>query len=154
MQLIKTKHFYTCRYLEALSLLEIVWHGHISALELQESLQSVAAILKEKDVGYFLMDDRLSKAAKATDETWIRAFYMPLLASTSIKRFARIACPTDIQQYIVSGIINTIDLENQHNFGMKTFRERGDAMDWLFDTEEPLKEQMPYRGDCRAFSLI
>ncbi|GAB3199590.1 hypothetical protein ABID22_002384 [Pontibacter aydingkolensis] len=153
MESIKVKHFYTCKYLEALSLLEVVWHGHVSASELQESLQDVATILKEKDVGYFLMDDRLSKAAKATDETWIRDFYVPLLASTSIKRFARIAYPTDIQQYIVSGIIRAIDQEHLYNFEMKTFREREEAMEWLFTTE-PFKERMPYRGDCRALSLI
>ncbi|MBC5994365.1 STAS/SEC14 domain-containing protein [Pontibacter cellulosilyticus] len=153
MQLIKEEQLYTYRYLEALSLLEVVWHGSVSASELQESLQEVAAILKEKEINYFLVDERLSRAAKATDETWIRAFYMPLLGSTSIKRFARLACPTDIQQHIVSGIISAINQEHQYRFGMKTFRDKEDAMEWLFTTE-PLKEQMPYRGDCRAFSLI
>ena len=153
MQLIEAKRFYTCKYLEALGLLEVVWHGCVTASELQESLQEVAMVLKEKDVKYFLMDDRLSKAAKATDEAWIRSFYMPLLASTGIKKFARIACPTDIQQYILSNIISIINQEHLYTFDMKTFRDRGDAMEWLFKIE-PLKEQMPYGGDRRAFSLI
>ena len=153
MQLVEATRFYTCKYLEALGLLEVVWHGCVTASELQESLQEVATTLKEREVNYFLMDDRLSKAAKATDEAWIRSFYMPLLASTGIKRFARIACPTDIQQHILSGIISQIEQEHHYLFGMKTFRDREEAMEWLFNIE-PRKEQMPYGGDRRAFSLI
>ena len=153
MEIFKTKHFYTCKYTESLSLLEVMWHGYISAQDLQEAVQSITVLIKEKHVSYLLVDDWLLKAVKATDEAWIRSFCMPLLADTGIKRFARIACPTAIHQHITTGIINNINQEHQYSFEMKTFRERAEAMEWLFAIE-PVKEQVPYRGDCRALSLI
>lgn len=153
MKSLKTNSYYTCSYLESLSLLEVVWHGYMSASELQEALHNITAVLKEKAIDYLVVDDCLLKSAKATDESWIRAFCMPLLASTHVKKMARIACPTAIHQHIVTGILSAIEQEHQYKFEMKTFNDREDAMEWLFAVE-PIKEQMPYRGDCRALSLI
>ncbi|WP_299823357.1 hypothetical protein [uncultured Pontibacter sp.] len=145
--------YYTCKYSASLSLLETVWHGAIPSSEIQAAFKEIAAILNDKAIDYLLVDSRLSNAFKITDEQWVRTFVMPLLASTGIKRLARLACPTVIQQHIVTGIISAIDYEQQYGFRMRTFREKEEAMDWLF-IPEAIKEQMPYRGDYRAFSLI
>ena len=150
---IQKKQHCTYKYLEALSFLEIVWHGYVDTIELQKSMQEIAYFLKANQVSYLLVDARLLSADKITDETWLRTYCIPLLADTNIRRFARVAYQTDIQQNIESAIINAIDQEHLYNFGMRTFERREIALEWLFILEA-LKEQMPYRGDCRAFSLI
>ncbi|MEJ8803400.1 hypothetical protein [Pontibacter sp. H249] len=153
MQNYEMKDTYTYKYQEALSLLEVVCHGHVSALELQENLKTIVALLHQTKATFLLLDVRLLHAAKSADENWVRTYCMPLLASTSICKLARIAWSTAIQQNIGNRILNAIDREGLYDFDIKVFEGREDALDWLFDTE-PLEEQMPYRGDCRAFSLI
>ncbi len=150
---IQEKEHCTYKYLEALSFLEIVWHGYVSTTELQKTMQEIAYFLKENQISYLLVDARLLNAAKTTDENWIRTYCIPLLAGTSIRRFARVAYPTAIQQNIESAILNAIDQEHLYSFGMRTFERREVALEWLFILEA-LREQMPYRGDYRASNLI
>lgn len=122
--------------MEALSLLEVVWHGCTSAAELRTALEEIADFLKQKQVSYFLVDARLLNAVKATDEVWVRTYLMPMLASTYIRRLARVAHQhTFINQNIENNILDRIAQEQLYSFSMKVFEERENALDWLFSYE-------------------
>jgi hypothetical protein len=131
MQISKPTHHYMIKYNEALCLLEIMWYGYISDDKIKEALESMAEVLRTKQVKLFVSDVTNSNTSRVTEEVWLLNYCFPLLEYMGISRIARIADSCTLGKVVMGNIVDVICKEEHYGFSVQTFEEREQAIDWL-----------------------
>jgi hypothetical protein len=68
-----------------------IWNGFTSGMEFRESVLAILHLMEEKEVRFWLSDQREMKAIRLKDQDWINEEIVPQLARTSLEKMAIIA---------------------------------------------------------------
>jgi hypothetical protein len=105
------------------------WNGFVSGEAFRESAMACVGLIKEKQVRYWVADDRNMKAIRLKDQEWSNEVLMPALANSGLRKMALIVSRDRFNQLAVDSIIEKAG--DSLTFEIKYFNEPKTAENWL-----------------------
>ena len=122
-------NYLTLYYHAAESLGHPVWTGFASGEEHRNSVWECVKLIQEKNLQFWLTDNRKMKAVRKADQDWFTQEIIPILASSSLRKFAVLMSEDIFNQMAVENIYQHTTKIN--SFEMKLFRDEPAALVWL-----------------------
>jgi hypothetical protein len=122
-------NYLTLYYHAAESLGHPVWTGFASGEEHRNSVLECVKLIQEKKPQRWLTDNRKMKAVRKADQDWFTTEIIPIMAASSLRKFAVIISEDIFNQMAVNNIYQQTTRIN--NFEMKFFDNEVTALTWL-----------------------
>ena len=130
MALIYFKNNYlTLYYHTAESLGHPVWTGFASGEERRQSVRECIKLIQEEKPKFWLTDNRKMKAVRKADQDWFSQEIIPIMASSSLRKFAVLVSEDIFNQMAVENIYQQVVETN--TFEMRFFDDETTALAWL-----------------------
>ena len=130
MALIYFKNNYlTLYYHTAESLGHPVWTGFASGEEHRQSVWKCVKLIQEEKPKFWLTDNRKMKAVRKADQDWFSQEIIPIMATSSLRKFAVLVSEDIFNQMAVENIYQQVVKTN--TFEMKFFDDETTALAWL-----------------------
>ncbi|WP_125185498.1 hypothetical protein [Botryobacter ruber] len=101
--------------------------------QLHDGLKHVAAVIREKNALYLLVDAKRLNAMKASDQTWIKNNFFPELSASGLKKLTRVTNTDIFTQVIVGDFVKLVQENEKISFDLQSFYDRDDALEWLLN---------------------
>ncbi|KAA5546439.1 STAS/SEC14 domain-containing protein [Adhaeribacter rhizoryzae] len=122
-------NYLTLYYHEADSLGHPVWTGFASGEEHRNSVLECIKLIQEEKPQFWLTDNRKMKAVRKADQDWFSQEIIPIMATSSLRKFAVLTSEDIFNQMAVENIHQQITKINL--FEMKFFDNEATALAWL-----------------------
>ncbi|WP_026462355.1 STAS/SEC14 domain-containing protein [Adhaeribacter aquaticus] len=105
------------------------WTGFLTGEDLREAFLTCLKFIKQKQLKFWIADNKKMKVIKKQDQEWIVNEFLPLLAKTSLEKMATISSEDIFNQMAMTNILikATPFLTFEHQY----FNDERAAIKWL-----------------------
>ncbi|CAN5919829.1 hypothetical protein BH24BAC1_BH24BAC1_25280 [soil metagenome] len=119
----------TIYYDEARSLGKSEWNGFVSGEEYRESSLACLKLMKEKQVRFWVADDRNMRAIRLKDQEWTNTVLIPKILLTNLEKMALIVSNDMFNQIAVDSMIDKAS--DNLTFEIKYFNDLAAGEEWV-----------------------
>lgn len=119
----------TVFYDEARSLGKSEWNGFVSGEDFRESSLACLKLIKEKNVRFWVADDRYMKAIRLKDQEWANTVLIPQFLLTNLQKMALIVSKDRFNQLAVDSMIDKAS--DKLTFEIQYFDELDPGEKWI-----------------------
>ena len=114
---------------EARSLGKSEWNGFVSGEDYRESSLACLKLMNEKQVRFWVADDRNMKAIRLKDQEWSNVVLIPKMLQTSLEKMALIVSTDMFNQLAVDSMIQKAS--DKLSFEIKYFADLASGEEWI-----------------------
>lgn len=140
----------TIYYDEARSLGKSEWNGFVSGQDFRESSLACLKLIKEKQVRFWVADDRNMRAIRLKDQEWSNTVLIPKILLTNLKKMALIVSTDMFNQLAVDSMVHKAG--DNHSIELQYFHDLASAEEWIKQHVTQENESAPKKKMTGSYS--